>query len=134
MKMQSIMFASAVFCTSLVLMSTHTPATAQETAAMPEIFEIVVTAPRVTVEESRRPTAGRAEVSMSYAVGYADLDLTRAENRTELEERVQEAAVEICEFLSERYGGTRSSTAACTRQALRDAMIQVEQAIAAASS
>lgn len=123
--------AFAVISASALLSTASLPALAQDTGSTMEIYEIIVTAPRVQVQETRRPMGGSA-VSMSYAVGYADLDLSRTENRTELEARVREAAEEICLLLSERYA-SGAGTAACVRQAMRDAMPQVERAIAASA-
>lgn len=107
------------------------PAIVRAAENPPEIFEIVVTAPRLTVQETVQPFR-RGRVSMSYAVSYADLDLADPEERTELEERVRETAAEICELLTERYSDGRSGLTSCTREALRDAMEQVRVAIAAA--
>lgn len=134
MKKSSVLFVSAVIGACLVLLSLPDPLSAQEAGAASDapIYEIVVTAPRMTVQETRRPMGG-ARVSMDYIVGFADLDLTRQSDRTELEERVREAAQEICELLTERYPGSQVSATACTREALRGAMARVREAIAAAS-
>jgi UrcA family protein len=122
---------AGVFGICLVLLLPGVPVDTRAAEEPPEIFEIVVTAPRVTVQENRRPLRGD-QVSMSYAVSYADLDLTEPDGRSELEERVRETAEDICEFLTERYSVGRSS-ASCTREALRDAMEQVREAVEAAS-
>ena len=132
MRKCSVVCVSVVFGACVVFFSRVDPLLAQEPQRATEIFEIIVTAPRVAVHQTSRPM-GAAGVSMSYAVGYADLDLTRQDGRTELEERVRVAAEEICEFLTERYPSSQTSAAYCTRQALRDAMQRVQQAITAAS-
>ena len=140
MKIRSAIVLSAILGIILVTLSGPGPARAQPSEGSAVIYEIIVTAPRQAVRETRRPLAGGAEVSMSYSVGFADLDLTRSDHRTELEERVREAAEEICELLVERYSDRRRgperrrSTEACTSEALRDALTQVEAAVAAFST
>jgi len=133
MKTYLALSLSGLFGVCMFLFSFVVPINAQEREGATEIFEIVVTAPRVTVQETRRPLRGGARVAMSYAVRYADLDLTASADRSELEDRVREAAEEICELLAERYGGGRYSAASCQREALRGAMEQVREAVAAAN-
>ncbi len=134
MKKFLVILTSAVIGAGLVFLFSvePAPAYAQQAAAEAPIFEIVVTAQKMRVQETQRPM-GDARVSMNYIVGYADLDLTRPEDRVELEERVRVAAEEICELLAERYPGSQTSAASCTRQALRDALARVAEAIAAAA-
>ena len=104
----------------------------QQQARSGPIFEIVVTSPRVEVLETRAPLGRGSQVSMSYAVGFADLNLSTQSGRNELESRVKEAATEICLLLSERYAGSRAGAERCTRQSIEDAMSQVQAAIEAA--
>lgn len=108
------------------------PVLSQQQESSGPIFEIVVTSPRVEVLETRIPMGQGSRVSMSYTVGFADLNLTTESGRGELESRVREAAAEICLALSERYAGSRAGTERCTRQSIDDAMSQVSAAIEAA--
>lgn len=109
------------------------PSTAQEPEEWSgDPFEIVVTAPRIEIRETRRPGARGSRVSASYTVNFADLDLTSESDRVELEERVNEAANEICLLLTERYDEPRATAARCEREAIDDAMSQVQTAIEAA--
>lgn len=108
------------------------PALSQQQQSGGEIFEIVVTSPRVQVQETHNRMGRGARVSMSYTVGFADLDLSTQSGRVELEGRVREAATEMCLLLAERYAADRTDATRCTRQAVDDAMPQVQAAIAAA--
>jgi UrcA family protein len=89
--------------------------------------------------EAARPQApdqpnvpGRlVRVELRGEVSYADLDLTIDSNAKVLKERVQEAARSICSNLDRMYH-LHESAKACASRAERDAMPQVEAAIAAA--
>lgn len=109
---------------------TVTPAISQQ--AEEEIMEeIVVEAPIV------RREAGRIE--MSRRVSYADLDLSKRADVTELEARIKTMAKDICEKLDEMFPIGRRATHGgevqqCTRKAIKGTEEQVEAAITAAEA
>lgn len=134
MRMYSLVSWSGIIGLCLLFLSGTASVNAQE-GEEADVEEILVTAPRVTVDESQRTTIrGGGRVSMSYGVGYADLDLTRADDRAELEQRVQDAAAQICELLAERYSAGPFTAGQCTREAQNEAMARVRQAVEAAAN
>ena len=129
-KRVSVMNLALLVAVSLMPLS----ALSQQQGKSGPVFEIVVTSPRVEVKETRIPMGLSSRVTMSYTVGFADLNLSTESGRGELEGRVNEAATEICLALSERYGESRAQTERCTKQAVDDAMSQVRAAIEAAEA
>lgn len=95
---------------------------------------------QVTVEASR-PTAkviGRSDipgrlvrVELQGEVSYSDLDLSIDSNAKVLKDRVRDTARMICSDLDRMYQ-LNESDKACASRAERDAMAQVDTAIAAA--
>ncbi len=97
--------------------------------------EVTVTAPR-TVHETVGRYAGASsapmeQVSLSRGVSYADLDLTKDEGMTELENRIKDAADGICKKLE--LAVPRSGQRHFLRKkASDDAMKQAHEVAAAA--
>jgi UrcA family protein len=80
----------------------------------------------------RADVPGRlVRVELRGQVSYSDLDLTISSNAKVLKQRVQDAAHTICSDLDKVYQ-LHESVADCASRAERDAMAQVEGAIAGA--
>jgi len=91
--------------------------------------EVTVTSTRA-VEKSVGKTASGipiVDVSLSYGVSPAGLELTTSSGRAEFEKRVSDAAMEACKELSKRYPISASSDAQCAKAATDKAMTQVRQ-------
>jgi UrcA family protein len=112
------------------------PAIAQQ-AAEEVIEEIVVQAPIVRRQVGRTAIGAKIEViELSRRVSYADLDLNRPADVTELKTRIETTAKESCEQLSDMFPSNpsdRNELRRCTNQAVDGAEEQVQAAIAAAS-
>ena len=127
---------SALVATAFVIKTD--PAIAQE--AEEEIEEIVVEAPVVRREVGRSSATGaKVEViELKRRVNYADLDLSKHADVTELKTRIKTTARESCEKLNEMFPleeptGERGIQS-CTNKAVAGAEDEVEEAIAAAGS
>ncbi len=101
-------------------------------------------APEVTVQASRsvqRNEVGRSssgfpivDVSLSYGVSYAGLDLATHVGALQLERRVHDAASKACGELDRQYPIGAPSVADCTKAAAGAAMVKVHDLTAAAQS
>jgi UrcA family protein len=113
------------------------PAIAQETAE--EMEEITVEAPMVRHEVGKSTSVAKTRlIELKQRVSYADLDLSKQADVTELETRIKAIAKESCSKLEEMYPTllTVSRIAdirRCTNQAVARTEDQVQAAIAAAS-
>jgi UrcA family protein len=111
------------------------PANAQQTAE--KVDEIVVEAPIARRQVERTTSSAKAEViELRRRVSYADLDLSKYADVTELNTRIETTAKEFCEQLSDMFpfnGADRGEISSCTNQAVDGAEEQVQAAIAAAS-
>jgi UrcA family protein len=97
----------------------------------------------VTVEAVREIVVGKTmigapikEYSIRSRVSYADLDLTTADGKAELEKRVKEAAAATCKEINTGFdipmeGWTEGK---CAKEAVADAMVQVNKAVADAQA
>ena len=72
------------------------------------------------------------EVSISYGVAYADLNLATQYGPIALEKRVKDAAKAACVEIGRKYPHTTTSTTNCTRVAADNAMVKVHEFVAAA--
>lgn len=72
--------------------------------------------------------------SLSEAVSYADLDLTQRADRATLQRRVSDTAGRLCNQLNQDPATHHNMGKSCKDVAIRDAMGQVRQAFADASS
>jgi UrcA family protein len=104
-------------------------ATAQEVPVTQQIIdEIKVTAPG-NVEHRNLPFGQGHEVSLSYEVSHADLDLTQRGDVRELEQRIETVADEICTQLQELFPRGDPSKEECTRRAISLAMADAQKVI-----
>jgi UrcA family protein len=96
----------------------------------------------VNVEASRvvKETVGRApnlapinEISLTYRVSYADLDLATKEGASALDKRIHEAAAAACKELGRFYPLATPDDSTCAKKASADAMAKANEAVAAAA-
>ena len=124
------------------LLGAGQPATAQQGPSSPAAGEqVIITSPYVVRKEAvpsnRAPGLRNPElVSISRAVTYADLDLSKPSGVAELQTRVRNTARDVCGELSRLYprtsgqyvyGGTD-----CVRKATDDGMEAIKQVSAVA--
>ncbi len=122
---------SAALGAALVMGASMPPAAADDEAeaSVRPIDEIVVVAPRIRQEHDRRVGTSRVTtISRDIRVDFSDLDLKRTTDLYLLEERVNEAAQEVCEDLAEIFPDAQPSVEVCIRRAVEDAMVQVRAA------
>ena len=104
---------------------------------------VAQTQPEVTVQASRvvnqklvgHTSAGIpiVDVSLSYGVSYAGLNLALHADVMELEKRVNDAAQAACKELTRKYPVSQQTDAECAKQAVDKAMAKVNELAAAAS-
>ncbi len=112
-----------------VLRSSIDPGHSGCTEPQSDAYEtITVTAPRITIEPGTPGVSKVITAEKSAMVAFSDLDLSRTADLQALEDRVREAAGEICRDLSGEMPFGQPSTSVCVRRALDDAMRQVQQA------
>jgi UrcA family protein len=72
------------------------------------------------------------ELTLSYPVSFADLDITSVTGAAELEKRVKDAARAACEEIGSKYPGATPSDAVCAQKAAAKARGEVRKMVAAA--
>ena len=114
------------------------PAVAQQTGDETEEF-IVVEAPIEHHQVVGRTANGAKTeiIELTRQVSYADLDLRKYADVTEMETRIEASANESCEKLSAMFRlddptGQASEIVSCTGQAVNEARMQLQRAIAVA--
>jgi len=126
--MRKIAFGTAVGLFSAVLVSSI--------AVAQPIEEVIVEASHIvqTSEAGRNPATGAAIVNMtvSYGVSYAGLDLASKPGAAELEKRVKDAALAACKDISREYPLVPPSDATCAKETADKAMVKVHELVAAA--
>ncbi len=73
------------------------------------------------------------DVSLSYGVSTAGLDLGTQAGAAELEKRVRDAATAACEELGRKYSDATPNDADCIKVAMNEAMVRVRELEAAAA-
>jgi UrcA family protein len=108
------------------------PAIAQQTAE--EMEEIVIEAPIVHRQVGRTSSGAKIEViELKRRVSYADLDLSKSADVTELNTRIETTAKESCEKLDDMFPFSGEEIQSCTEKAVAGTEEQVQAAIAATS-
>ncbi len=109
--------------------------------AADEIEEITVTATRMGHEAIKRTVVGRSSsgapiehLTLTWSVGYADLDLSTHGGAAVLEERIHARARAVCHELDRLMPLVKGDRVSCTKGAVDGAMGQAHQAIAAAEA
>lgn len=92
----------------------------------------------VTVEAVREVKVGQtsvgvpvSEITVRSRVSYADLDLTTDAGAKAFKDRIRDAAAGACKEMNVRVPAEGSSVESCTRDAVKSAMVEADQAIAA---
>jgi len=70
------------------------------------------------------------DLSLSYGVNVADLDLSTHSGAKEAERRVNAAAVAACKELGRQYPGATPNDRDCSKEAAAKAMVTVNQLVA----
>jgi len=106
-------------------------------------FAVADDLPSVTVQASRivnSKTVGKTasgipivDISMSYGVSTAGLDLVSHAGVMELQKRVNDAASAACKELGRQYPDSTPNDDACTKAAVDKAMVKVNELVAAAA-
>jgi UrcA family protein len=109
-----------------------------QTAAAPTMPEVSVQASRVTsttVGQTATGTPGVPinNVSLSYGVSTAGLDLSSQSGKQELQKLVNKAATAACKELGRQFPNSTTSDAECIKAATNKAMVQIQQLEAAAT-
>ena len=104
-------------------------------AAAQNVDEVTVQGTRVmTTEAAGRTTTGipLVDVSLSYGVSVADLDLASQYGPIALEKRVRDAAMAACKEIGRQYPLSTPSDEACAKAAADKAMVKVHELVAEA--
>jgi len=104
-------------------------------AAAEDVQEVTVQATRVLSTKLQGHTASGVpilDVSLSYGVSTAGLDLATNSGATALEGRVKRAAAAACKEIGRRYPGATPDESDCTKDAAAKAMVKVKEVVAAA--
>ena len=104
-------------------------AAAQESPTQQIEDEIRVEGPR-RIKHERLPFGQGEEVSLSYDVSFADLDLRDSADVRELEKRIGTAAKEICAQLEEMFPSGTPEKDDCAIRAVDKAMADARAVIA----
>jgi UrcA family protein len=106
---------------------------ASESAIAQPTEEITVSAPRIVQRNVGRGPTGIPirEVSISYELTYADLDLTKTAGVSELDRRIHIMAKQACNAL-DNLNPLSAKDPDCVRNAINSAADQRKHAIAAA--
>jgi UrcA family protein len=101
-----------------------------------QVPEVTVQASRVVEKQVGRTSTGLpiVDVSLSYGVSYAGLDLVTNAGVMELEKRVKDTAMKACKELSRQYPISDQTDQECAKAATDKAMVKVHELAAAAAA
>ena len=88
-------------------------------------------ATREAVPAHGSPAPAYYKVAMTGRVTYADLDLRKPSDVRTLQQRIRDAATELCAALGERFPASAPETGTCASQAVARALPGFQRAIAA---
>jgi len=99
-----------------------------------EMGEVTVQASRIVKKTIGTTSSGIPiqDISLSYGVSTAGLDLTSSAGAAALQKRVGDAAKAACKELGRQYPDSTTSDADCIKAATDKAMVKVNALIAAA--
>jgi UrcA family protein len=103
-------------------------------AVAQNIEEVTVKASRITTEKVGQSNYGVpiVEISLSYHVSHKDLDLGTSAGAAMFEARVTKAAQDACKEIDAKYPTAQPSNEKCTKAAVKEALVKVREAVAAA--
>ena len=104
------------------------------TASAQNAKEVKIEAERVINEKVIAHITGGGkiiELTLSYPVNFADLDITSVSGAAELQRRVQDAARAACAEIGSKYPNATPSDAVCAQKAAAKAMIELRKMVAA---
>jgi UrcA family protein len=110
-------------------------ALAGSVVAAQQTEEVSVQASRILAKQDGRDPAGIPimNVSLSYGVSYAGLDLVSNAGVVELEKRVSDAAQKACDEINRQYPTGAPGNEKCAKAATDKAMVKVHELVAAAN-
>jgi len=99
-----------------------------------EMGEVTVQASRVVKKTIGRTSSGVPiqDISLSYGVSTAGLDLSSSAGAAALKKRVTDAANAACKELGRQYPDASTTDAECVKNATDKAMVKVNDLVAAA--
>jgi UrcA family protein len=106
--------------------------------AAQDLNEVTVQATRIisTKNVGRDATTGAPilDVSLSYGIKTADLDLASHYGPIQLEKRVRDTALAACQELGRKYPDSTPSDNECAKAAADKAMVRANEMVAAAKA
>ena len=110
--------------------------------AADELEEITVTATRMGHEAIKKEVVGRSSstgapiehLTLTWSVGYSDLDLSAHSGATTLEQRIHARAKAVCHELDRLLPLVEGDHASCVNGAVDGAMAQAHRVIRAAEA
>ena len=105
-------------------------------ASAEQIEGVDVAASRIVKEQvgTAMTLAPIYSISLSYRVGYSDLDLGTKAGAAALEKRGKAAAAAACKEVRRVYPEAEPSDSACAKNAVDEAMVRVREVVATASA
>jgi len=99
-----------------------------------EMGEVTVQASRVVKKTIGTTASGIPieDVSLSYGVSAAGLDLSTSAGASTLQKRIGDAAAAACKELARQYPDSKTTDAECVKGATDRAMVKANELIAAA--
>jgi len=102
-------------------------------AAAQSVEELTVQGTRVLdVKDGQYAGVPVRDVSLSYGVNIADINLASQSGPFELEKRIRQAALAACEQLGRQFPQSSPSDGECTTAAVNKAMVKAHELVAAA--
>jgi UrcA family protein len=101
-----------------------------------DMGEVTVQASRVVKKTIGTTASGIPiqDISLSYGVSTAGLDLTSSAGAAALQKRIGDAAKAACKELARQYPDNSTSDADCVKNATDRAMVKVNEVLAAAKN
>ena len=101
-------------------------------AAAQNVEEVTVQGTRVLdIKDGQYAGVSVRDVSLSYGINIADINLASQSGPFELEKRIRQAALAACEQLGRQYPQSSPSDGECTTAAVNKAMIKAHELVAA---
>ena len=97
-----------------------------------DMGEVTVQASRIVKKVIGTTASGVPieDISLSYGVSTAGLDLSTSAGAAEMQKRVGDAAVAACKELARQYPNNKTSDSECVKKATDKAMVKVNELVA----